>query len=359
MSQGGPSEDIDSLLLRAVEIQRVEDRLTEAYRRGVRVEIREVFDAAPRGSVLAHDPEHASRLAGRHRSHYRSVDIVRAVLAAARGERDALAKLRALLDQRGCFLKHYSNEVYAERLRDPQSLIVVVEALDPATHLREECGTYDCQLPPDGAREHVARTPRTWRQAGGEYLILDDQLVSTIEENPSAVGLVRDIAVAPGMEMLHVGGEGRHIALQEVEHCNEGRAQPIRYLAAEVFSIQAVRCPDGRVVTLEEIDPEHGPLDNGRSILFHLAEGRHQARRGWILKGDEVEVEIDGETYVLIVDWWVFIQIVRNGGTLLPRESLKEAEVPKSSRLVGRLIKSFAEKLLWCADWLSGPRRRS
>jgi hypothetical protein len=257
--------------------------------------------------------DRAPALQTRHNGLIQSDDIVRAIILLRQaGDRSRLQGIRGELSQYGGFLLRYELDELVRRLSDP--LWVVTEAVGRQMYRDRprhgeliRAADCQCQLPRDV--EGAAPVIHLPEPDEGDKEELGSEIARRIRACPAIAGCVEDLCAERDAAQLGFAGEARNRAFEVIRRLP--RRFPIRYMAAELFSIKGLRLPDGSDVSLAGFDPPLPELRNTASYIAHECSRRYPAFLGWILKEREVPVtlEVSGTQaqYRLITDWWVMI----------------------------------------------------
>lgn len=290
--------------------------------------VREALDVR---TELLREPAAAPFLAARHNSHVRSPQIAAHAFALMSHQgnpqehRAFFDGLRGDVRKHGVFVYPYTDEFERERIEavydDGSPRFVITETFarvdDPGAPGRpalSSCADAQFHVPrPDSRSQSVIALPRkrrgkrtpSWRKDQ----IYDEDLVEEMRSMPYATAVLEDLASDRDVHKLGLAASAMNKGIQHIVHeLNPARGDyPIRFIGAEIVSIQGFKMKgSGEVVRLQN-DLQIAPILNDRSmaVFDHFNSVDCEAfQTAWIRRGSLVPVEHDHIEHI-IVDWHV------------------------------------------------------
>lgn len=321
------AEDLTSILGKAVERSFDPNRVVDFAAR-TKEGVRNVLETR---TDIVTDPSAATFLAARHNSHVRSPDIARHAYAlmsrqgSAFNHREFFDTLRGDVRKHGVFVYPYAEEFVRDRIEatydDGSRRFLIVETFarinDPDSPRRatlSSCADAQFHVPrPGSPSQSVIALPRKRRgkrtPAWRKDQIYDEDLVEEMRSMPYATAVLEDIASDRDVHKLGLAASAMNRGIRHIVHeLNPTRgAYPIRFVGAEIVSIQGFKMKgSGQVVRLQN-DLQIAPILNDRSmaVFDHFNSVDCEAfQTAWIRRGSLVPVEHE-HIEDIIVDWHV------------------------------------------------------
>jgi hypothetical protein len=318
-----PEDDlVQQLFSEAADRAAVSHRLAQHIAKGARLKFERALDI--RTEIISSSYEHihaqknAAILSGRHDEYYIGSRFVNALrkLKADPADQVAWAELQALQEMAnsGFFVMKYSDQMMLERLQSPSYVIAQAYGRHPDSSNglhRTEIASADCQcFIPDAV---MSPSETIEFPIEGRDIIYKKNVVREWTEKPWAIGEVKDIAANHAMNDLKLAGAARRTAFHHIETViNPQRGEfPIEYMAATIGQLNGIVLPNGERVMLNDFKILHG-IQNERSLTIHTGSAAYPAKHVYTLVEREVPVEIDGEIYLILVDWFVMSHLLKN-----------------------------------------------
>lgn len=321
------AESLKQILDRAVERSFDPNRVVDLSARA-KDKMRNVLEVK---TNIVSDPSAAPFLAARHNSHIRSPEIAAHAYAlmSRNGNPDEhrafFDTLRGDVRTHGIFVYPYTDEFERERLEavydDGSPRYVIAETFaridDPKSPGRltlSSCADAQFHVPMPAERsQSVIALPKRRRgrrtPAWRKDQIYDEDLVEEMRSMPYATAILDDLASDRDVHKLGMAASAMNRGIQHIVHeLNPTRGgYPIRFIGAEIVSIQGFKMKgSGEVVRLQN-DLQIAPILNDRSIAVfdHFNSVDCEAfQTAWIRRGSLVPVDHPAIEHI-IVDWHV------------------------------------------------------
>ncbi len=297
-------------------------------------DVRRALDVS---TEIVTDPSAGRRLADRHNAHVRTVDIAEhayeAMLSRGPGEhQEYFAWLRSHVKQHGLFVYPYTPD-YEEgriiaRYNDDTPQYLIVES--SGRHPDSAHGRHHMKAPAADAQFHLAKPaldapkviewPRPNRRRGRRRdQLFDEDLIEEMKSMPYSVAVLDDIASDPDMGHLRLAGTALNRGINEIVHTvNATRERhPIRFIAAEIVSVQGFKMKSGKNIRLQS-DLQIAPILNDRSVevFAHFNSPDCESfETAWVRRDSLVPIE---HPYVqgILVDWHVKVARLKQSSSL-------------------------------------------
>lgn len=286
---------------------------------------------------ILRDPGAAPLLAARHNSHVRSPDIAHHAYALMSRDgtvdehRAFFEQLRADVKKHGIFVYPYTEEYERARIEaryddgSPQFVIAETLArLDEGSLSKNELASRaDAQfhLPRAAADAHdVIPMPRRRRgrrtPAWRKDQIYDEDLIEEMLSMPYATAILDDLASDRDVHKLRLAASAMNKGIEHIVHdVNPTRGEfPIRFIGAEIVSIQGFKMKNSGAVVRLQNDLQIAPILNDRSmaVFDHFNSVDCEAfQTAWIRRGSLVPVD-HAMIESIIVDWHVKVARLKN-----------------------------------------------
>lgn len=273
------------------------------------------------------DPVIGERLAARHNSHVLSSEIA-AHAYGAMSEKSPehfnyFKQLRSQTKEHGLFVYPYTKEFEEQRITgryaDGSPKFLIVESFgrpeDPSHPRHAEISpAADAQFQlaqPSGDAATVITWPKkraNRKQRRNRDQILDEDLVDEMKSMPYAVAVLDDLSSDPDMGHMRLAASAMNRGIHHINReLNATRGDfPIRFIAAEIVSVQGFVTKGGQVVRLQS-DLQITPILNDRSmaVFDHFNSPDCESfTTAWIRRGSLVPVDHPHVSNIL-VDWHV------------------------------------------------------